>query len=128
MLTGISSAHPVASPTALPRSFPIFSRTNPWQQVAIPFVRHLANSPQDRIDTRCKPDELKVIGDAFEDAWDELASFVTGDPAVVDAARLSLAEIGLGIAPAGPVDYDRTQKSGWCAPPRREGAGARPPR
>jgi len=53
------------------------------------------------------PDALKVIGDAFEDAWAELASHVSSDPTVVDAARLSLAEIVVGIARAGPIDYDR---------------------
>ena len=47
------------------------------------------------------PDALKVVLDAFEDAWTELASHVTGDPTVVEAARLSLAEIVLGIARAG---------------------------
>jgi len=53
------------------------------------------------------PEALKVILDAFEDAWAELASTVTGDPTVVEAARLSLAEIVLGIAKAGPIDHDR---------------------
>jgi hypothetical protein len=53
------------------------------------------------------PDDLKVIGDAFEDAWAELSSHVSGDAAVVDAARLSLAEIVRGIARAGSIDYDR---------------------
>jgi len=53
------------------------------------------------------PDALTVILDAFEDAWAELASSVTGDPTVVEVARLSLAEIVLGIARAGPIDHDR---------------------
>ena len=53
------------------------------------------------------PGTLKVVLDAFEDAWAELASTVTGDPTVVEAARLSLAEIVLGIAKAGPIDHDR---------------------
>jgi hypothetical protein len=53
------------------------------------------------------PDALKVLFDVLEDAWAELAPDVSGDPAVVDAARLSLAEIVVGIARAGPVDYDR---------------------
>jgi hypothetical protein len=53
------------------------------------------------------PEALKVILDAFEDAWAELALDVSGDPAVVDTARVGLAEIVLGIARAGPMDYDR---------------------
>jgi hypothetical protein len=54
------------------------------------------------------PDALKVLGEAFEDAWAELAADVSCDPTVVDAARLSLAGIVLDIAKAGgPIDRDR---------------------
>jgi hypothetical protein len=54
------------------------------------------------------PYVLKVLGEAFEDAWAELAPDVSGDPTVVDAARFSLAEIVLDIAKAGrPIDRDR---------------------
>jgi len=53
------------------------------------------------------PDAVKVIGDAFEDAWAGLALDVSGDATVVDAARWSLAEIVLGIARAGPIEYNR---------------------
>jgi hypothetical protein len=52
------------------------------------------------------PDVLKVLFDAFDDAWTEVAPDVSGDPSVVDAARLSLAGIVLGIAKAGPIDRD----------------------
>jgi hypothetical protein len=54
------------------------------------------------------PDVIKVLIDAFEDAWTEIASDVSGDPNVVDAARVSLAGIVLDIANAGPpIDRDR---------------------
>lgn len=53
------------------------------------------------------PDVLKALGEAFEDAWAEIAPGVSTDPNVVDAARLSLAEIVLVIAKAGPIDRDR---------------------
>jgi hypothetical protein len=53
------------------------------------------------------PDVLKVLLDAFEDAWAELAPEVSSDPTVVEAARLSLAEIVLDIAKPGAIDRDR---------------------
>jgi hypothetical protein len=52
------------------------------------------------------PDVLNVLLGAFEDAWTEIAADVSGDPSVVDAARLSLAGIVLSIAKAGPIDRD----------------------
>src|SRR5688572_2843511 len=52
------------------------------------------------------PDVLKVLFDAFDDAWAEVAPDVSGDPTVVDAARLSLAGIVLSVATAGPIDRD----------------------
>jgi hypothetical protein len=57
------------------------------------------------------PDVLKVLFDAFEDAWRELAPHISGDPTVIEAARLSLAEIVLGIARAGPIDRDRIKSA-----------------
>jgi hypothetical protein len=51
-------------------------------------------------------DVTKVLLDAFEDAWTELAPHVSGDPTVVEAARLSLAGIVLETARTGPVDRD----------------------
>jgi hypothetical protein len=50
------------------------------------------------------PDVLKVLHDAFDDAWAEIAPEVSGDATVVEAARLSLAAIVLYIAKAGPID------------------------
>ena len=53
------------------------------------------------------PDVRKVLLDAFEDAWAELAPDVSSDPTVVDAARLSLAAIVMvDIATAGTFDRD----------------------
>jgi hypothetical protein len=53
------------------------------------------------------PDVLKVLYDAFDDAWTEAAPDVSGDATVVEAARLSLAEIVLDVARSGPIDRDR---------------------
>jgi hypothetical protein len=57
------------------------------------------------------PDVLKVLFDAFEDAWSEIAPHMSGNATVIDAARLSLAEIVLGIARAGPIDQDRIKSA-----------------
>jgi hypothetical protein len=50
------------------------------------------------------PDVQKVLFEAFDDAWAELASDVSGDPTVVDAAQVSLAGIVVDVAHAGPFD------------------------
>jgi hypothetical protein len=52
------------------------------------------------------PDALKVIFTAFDDAWTEVAPTVSGRATAIEAARLSLAEIVLGLAKAGPVERD----------------------
>jgi hypothetical protein len=53
------------------------------------------------------PDVRKVLLDAFEDAWAELAPDLSSDPIVVDAARLSLAAIVVvDIATAATFDRD----------------------
>jgi hypothetical protein len=46
------------------------------------------------------PDVLRVIYDAFDDAWAEVAPKVSARASAVDAARLSLAT----MAKAGPID------------------------
>jgi hypothetical protein len=55
-------------------------------------------------DTVFDPDELKVIGKAFDDAWQQVAWEVTGRPMAVEAARLKLAEIVLSLAKTGTRD------------------------
>lgn len=50
------------------------------------------------------PDVLKVICEAFDDAWIELAPEVDADPASVDTARVTLATIMLSLAAVGPID------------------------
>jgi hypothetical protein len=50
------------------------------------------------------PDTLKVIFQAFDDAWGELGPAVGAEPEAVEAARLSLATIVLSIAKAGPIE------------------------
>ena len=50
------------------------------------------------------PDVLRVIYDAFDDAWAEVAPNVSARASAVDAARLSLATIVLSLAKTGPID------------------------
>jgi hypothetical protein len=44
------------------------------------------------------PDDLKVIWQAFDDAWNEIAPSVTGRAQGIEAARLKLANIVLSLA------------------------------
>jgi hypothetical protein len=50
------------------------------------------------------PDELKVIFNAFDRAWNELAPGVGNDAGAIDTARVSLATIVLSLANARPID------------------------
>ena len=50
------------------------------------------------------PDDLKVIFEAFDDAWNEVASGVGSDAGAIDTARVSLATIVLSFANARPID------------------------
>jgi len=44
------------------------------------------------------PDALKVIGQAFDEAWQEIAGSFGNDPQDIEAARLRLAEAVLSVA------------------------------
>ena len=44
------------------------------------------------------PDALKVIGQAFDEAWKEVAGNFGDDPQDIEAARLSLANAVLSVA------------------------------
>ena len=44
------------------------------------------------------PDALKVIGQAFDEAWQEIAGNFGNDPQEIEAARLRLAEAVLSVA------------------------------
>jgi hypothetical protein len=50
------------------------------------------------------PDALKVIFEAFDDAWDEVAPGVSVSASAIEAARLSLATIVLSIVAAGTIE------------------------
>jgi hypothetical protein len=50
------------------------------------------------------PDVLKVLYEAFDDAWAEVGPGIGPDATAVESARLSLASIVLSLAAAGPVE------------------------
>jgi hypothetical protein len=54
--------------------------------------------------TAFPPDELKVIFEAFDEAWGELSGEVSSRASAIEAARLSLATIVLSLAAAGPIE------------------------
>jgi len=47
------------------------------------------------------PDALKVMGEAFDAAWAEIAGNFGNDPVVVEAARIKLANAILSVANEG---------------------------
>jgi hypothetical protein len=53
------------------------------------------------------PDQLKILGKAFDDAWAQIAPHVSGKPSGVEAARLKLAQIVLNFAKGGVADAQR---------------------
>jgi hypothetical protein len=50
------------------------------------------------------PDQLKAIGKAFDDAWEQIAPDVSSRTEATEAARLKLAEVVLGLARNGTLD------------------------
>jgi hypothetical protein len=55
------------------------------------------------------PDQLRVIGKAFENAWEQVAPLVSKRPAAIEAARLKLAEIVLSLAKDGSRDAQQLE-------------------
>ena len=53
------------------------------------------------------PDQIKVLCKAFDAAWDQLAPNRSKDPDAVEAARTRLANMVLGLANKGVLDYDQ---------------------
>lgn len=57
------------------------------------------------------PDVLKVIFQAFDDAWAEVCPSISVRPASIEAAKSSLAEIVLSLAKTGPIERDALKNS-----------------
>ena len=52
------------------------------------------------------PEALKQLFQAFDDAWDIIAPTVGDDPLAIEASRIRLANIILGLANNGSTDPD----------------------
>jgi hypothetical protein len=50
------------------------------------------------------PEQLQALGRAFDDAWHQIAPTVSKRPRAVEAARLKLADVILGLARKGNLD------------------------
>jgi len=50
------------------------------------------------------PDQLRALGQAFDNAWSRIAPAVSQRPKAIDTARLKLAEILLSLAKTGNFD------------------------
>lgn len=61
------------------------------------------------------PDDLKVIYDAFDDAWVEVAGDVSTRADAIEIARLSLATIVLSLAKMRPIDRDSIKAAAVAA-------------
>ena len=57
------------------------------------------------------PDALRVIGEAFDAAWEEIAGNFGNDPGEIDAARLKLAKAILSIASDDSRDVEVLKKA-----------------
>ncbi len=68
------------------------------------------------------PGEVKALGEAFDDAWERIAPDISSRPTAIEAARLKLAEVVLGLAKNGNFDpkwvADRAIQI-MCAPPQK---------
>jgi hypothetical protein len=50
------------------------------------------------------PDQLRVLFEAFDQAWDAIAAGVGDDPSAIEAARLKLANLILSLARDGDLE------------------------
>jgi hypothetical protein len=50
------------------------------------------------------PEQLKALREAFDDAWQRIAPGISSRAEAVEAARLALAEVVLGLAKNGNLD------------------------
>ena len=53
------------------------------------------------------PDDLKKISAAFDAAWDQVSANVSSRPDAIEAARIKLANIIIGLARRVPIDQVR---------------------
>lgn len=59
------------------------------------------------------PEELKVIGQAFDDIWKQIEpNYRHRSPAAIETIRLKLAQTVLALAKNGPPDKERLTEAG----------------
>ena len=67
------------------------------------------------------PNQLKIIGQAFDAAWNEIKPTVGKRAIAIEAARLKLANAVLVVARQGPMEVDRIRvdalKAMFAGPP-----------
>ena len=61
------------------------------------------------------PEALKVIGQAFDDAWASMAPSIGSDPLIVRATRLRLADAILSVATGDCRDASALKEAGLRA-------------
>jgi hypothetical protein len=57
------------------------------------------------------PDALKAIGQAFDEAWTQIAANFGNDPAEIEAARLRLAKAVLSVADDNSRDVEALKQA-----------------
>ena len=57
------------------------------------------------------PDALKALGQAFDEAWAEIAGNFGNEPAVIESARLTLAEALLSVADDDSRDVEALKQA-----------------
>jgi hypothetical protein len=57
------------------------------------------------------PEALKVIGQAFDEAWAEIAGNFGDDPREIEVARLKLANVFLSVAREGSCDVQAIKRA-----------------
>jgi hypothetical protein len=58
------------------------------------------------------PEALKAIGQAFDQAWAEIAEHFAGDPVITESARLTLANAILSVASESSRDVQVLKNAG----------------
>jgi hypothetical protein len=75
------------------------------ERAGVPARPHQLSSPT------FGPEQIKVLGEAFDAAWEDIAPGEGARPQSIEAARLKLAETILSLAACGALDAEELKKS-----------------
>ena len=67
-------------------------------------------------DSSYGPEDLKLLGEAFDRAWEAIRQVVDDTPLAHEAARLKLANMILGLASSQTLDQVRGKQSAAASP------------